>query len=104
MGRERAAAVATARPVPGRPCSCSCRRPAVGSPESLTRRAGLGRLQVVVHNLPWAMTWQELKDTFAQTPGVVRADVIIDSAGRSRCAPHPSQPWLSCKLVARNPA
>lgn len=40
--------------------------------------------QVVVHNLPWAMTWQELKDTFAHTPGVVRADVIIDSAGRSR--------------------
>ena len=41
-------------------------------------------VQVVVHNLPWAMTWQELKDTFAHTPGVVRADVIIDTAGRSR--------------------
>jgi RNA recognition motif-containing protein len=40
--------------------------------------------QVVVHNLPWSITWQELKDIFSHTPGVVRADVIIDSTGRSR--------------------
>jgi len=41
-------------------------------------------VQVVVHNLPWSITWQELKDIFSHTPGVVRADVIIDSTGRSR--------------------
>lgn len=40
--------------------------------------------QVVVHNLPWSITWQELKDIFSHTPGVVRADVIIDANGRSR--------------------
>ena len=44
------------------------------------------RMQVVVHNLPWSCTWQMLKDVFSETPGVVRADVIIDSSGRSRRA------------------
>lgn len=46
----------------------------------------LPNLQVVVHNLPWSITWQELKDIFSHTPGVVRADVIIDATGRSRYA------------------
>ncbi len=42
--------------------------------------------QVVVHNLPWTCTWQQLKDAFtdAGVQNVERADVIIDSAGRSR--------------------
>lgn len=40
--------------------------------------------QVVVHNLPWSCTWQTLKDAFSETRGMERADVIIDSSGRSR--------------------
>lgn len=41
-------------------------------------------LQVVVHNLPWNTTWQQLKDAFVDTGNIERADVIIDSSGRSR--------------------
>lgn len=43
-------------------------------------------LQVVVHNLPWTCTWQQLKDAFVEAgvANVERADVIIDSGGRSR--------------------
>ena len=41
-------------------------------------------VQVVVHNLPWTTTWQDLKDAFAACDGVERADVILDAAGRSR--------------------
>ncbi len=41
-------------------------------------------LQVVVHNLPWNTTWQQLKDAFVDTGVIERADVIIDSSGRSR--------------------
>eukprot|EP00210_Caulerpa_lentillifera_P001889 g1817.t1 len=40
-------------------------------------------LQVVVHNLPWSCTWQQLKEVFNQWE-VVRADVILDEYGRSR--------------------
>lgn len=44
-------------------------------------------LQVVVHNLPWSCTWQNLKDAFAaNTQNIERADVIIDGSGRSRWA------------------
>lgn len=43
-------------------------------------------MQVVVHNLPWNTTWQQLKDAFADTGTIERADVIIDSSGRSRSA------------------
>ncbi len=50
-------------------------------------------LQVVVHNLPWSCTWQNLKDAFAaNTQNIERADVIIDSSGRSRCASFSSLP------------
>lgn len=41
-------------------------------------------LQVVVHNLPWSCTWQNLKDHFADRAGLERADVIIDGDNRSR--------------------
>ena len=41
-------------------------------------------MQVVVHNLPWNTTWQQLKDAFVDTGTIERADVIIDSSGRSR--------------------
>ena len=39
--------------------------------------------QVVVHNLPWTTTWQQLKDTFKEWK-VERADVVYDSWGKSR--------------------
>lgn len=45
------------------------------------------QLQVVVLNLPWSVTWQTLKDHFANTGKVVRADVVLDDSGRSRYAP-----------------
>lgn len=40
--------------------------------------------QVVVHNLPWATTWQQLKDLFKEWK-VERADVVYDTWGKSRC-------------------
>lgn len=42
--------------------------------------------QVVVHNLPWDCTWQQLKDAFIACGDIERADVVFDSRGRSRCA------------------
>ena len=54
--------------------------------------------QVVVHNLPWGCTWQNLKDAFAaSTQNIERADVIIDSSGRSR--------WVQvcCHLLTLQP-
>lgn len=40
--------------------------------------------QVVVHNLPWDCTWQQLKDAFTPCGDIERADVVFDSRGRSR--------------------
>ena len=40
-------------------------------------------LQVVVHNLPFACTWQQLKDAFREWK-VERADVVLDPWGKSR--------------------
>ena len=40
-------------------------------------------LQVVVHNLPWTCTWQQLKDTFREWKAE-RADIVEDQWGRSR--------------------
>lgn len=40
-------------------------------------------LQVVVHNLPWSCTWQQLKDTFREWK-VERADIVLDHWGKSR--------------------
>ena len=41
-------------------------------------------LQVVVHNLPWDCTWQQLRDAFQECGEPERADVVFDSRGRSR--------------------
>ena len=41
-------------------------------------------LQVVVHNLPWDCTKQELKAAFSDIGPIERADVVFDSQGRSR--------------------
>lgn len=41
-------------------------------------------VQVVVHNLPWSTTWQQLKDLFKDWK-VERADVVYDTWGKSRC-------------------
>ena len=43
-----------------------------------------GGRQIVVQNLPWTITWQELKDTFRQSGNVMRADVMLDDQGRSK--------------------
>jgi hypothetical protein len=51
------------------------------------------RPQVVVHNLPWNCTWQQLKDAFKEWK-VQRADVAFDSWGRSRWVAQPS--WQPC--------
>lgn len=40
--------------------------------------------QIVVQNLPWTVTWKELKDSFRQCGNVVRADVMLDDQGRSK--------------------
>eukprot|EP00741_Cyanophora_paradoxa_P005581 tig00000912_g5410.t1 len=44
---------------------------------------GAGR-QLFVQNLPWSVTWQELKDVFRQAGEVERADVLLTNDGRSR--------------------
>lgn len=41
-------------------------------------------LQVVVHNLPWDCTQDELKNAFSDCGEIERADVVVDSKGRSR--------------------
>ena len=50
----------------------------------LTTNAWRLTVQVVVHNLPWDCTWQQLKDAFADCGEIDRADVVFDSRGRSR--------------------
>ncbi|RUS21780.1 hypothetical protein BC937DRAFT_91478 [Endogone sp. FLAS-F59071] len=40
--------------------------------------------QVYVGNLPYAVGWQELKDMFRSAGSVVRADVLLDHARRSK--------------------
>eukprot|EP00299_Pterocystis_sp_00344_P013759 c6776_g1_i1.p1 GENE.c6776_g1_i1~~c6776_g1_i1.p1 ORF type:complete len:217 (+),score=55.18 c6776_g1_i1:65-715(+) len=37
-----------------------------------------------VSNLSWSTKWQDLKDAFKQCGNVIRADVALDSQGRSR--------------------
>eukprot|EP01024_Parvocaulis_polyphysoides_P045960 TRINITY_DN4312_c1_g1_i1.p1 TRINITY_DN4312_c1_g1~~TRINITY_DN4312_c1_g1_i1.p1 ORF type:complete len:403 (+),score=83.41 TRINITY_DN4312_c1_g1_i1:1-1209(+) len=39
--------------------------------------------QIVIHNLAWSCTWQELKDAFTEW-NPIRADVAQDAVGRSR--------------------
>lgn len=41
-------------------------------------------LQIVVQGIPWAYTWRELKDLFAEMGDVERADVATGYDGRSR--------------------
>ena len=41
-------------------------------------------LQIVVHNLPWDCSWQELRTAFQDIGPIERADVVFDSHGRSR--------------------
>ncbi|XP_028406038.1 myelin expression factor 2-like [Dendronephthya gigantea] len=40
--------------------------------------------QVFVRNLPWKVTWQDLKDKFREAGRVVRADVLMDDSKRSK--------------------
>lgn len=58
--------------------------------------------QVVVHNLPWDCTWQQLKDAFSSCGEIERADVVFDSRGRSRCVgPSPCRARLAVVLLVR---
>lgn len=44
-------------------------------------------MQVVVRGIPWAYTWKELKDMFAEIGDIERADVVYGEDQRSRvCA------------------
>lgn len=61
-------------PVPGMPG---------GMPMQQPPPAQSSGLQVVVHNLPWTCSWQQLKDHFADF-SVERADIVLDQFGRSR--------------------
>ncbi|KAG2444760.1 hypothetical protein HXX76_001504 [Chlamydomonas incerta] len=51
------------------------------APEATGESSGL---QIVVQGIPWAYTWRELKDMFAEVGGVDRADVVTGYDGRSR--------------------
>ena len=42
--------------------------------------------KVIVWNLPYSFTWQDLKDEFRACGTVIRADILIDAEGRSRGA------------------
>lgn len=52
-----------------------------GAPEQAGESSGL---QIVVQGIPWAYTWQEVKDMFADIGDVERAEVAIGRDGRSR--------------------
>lgn len=56
---------------------------AAGAVQAPPPQAESTGLQVVVHNLPWAYSWQQLKDVFKEWK-VERADVVFDRFGRSR--------------------
>jgi len=39
---------------------------------------------VIVKNMPWSVTWQQLKDAFKEYGPVLRAEVPQDESGRSK--------------------
>ena len=41
-------------------------------------------LQIVVQGIPWAYTWRELKDMFAEIGEIDHADIATGYDGRSR--------------------
>jgi len=69
------------RPYPDR--SYPDRRP---GPVSGSGSGSGGARQVYVSNLPWSTSWQDLKDLFRPCGSVMRADVLLDSEGRSKGA------------------
>lgn len=52
--------------------------------ENPMKPMGLSMRRVYVGNLAWGVTWKELKDHMKQAGWVVKADVAIDSSGRSK--------------------
>jgi len=40
--------------------------------------------QIFVGNLPYTSSWQDLKDKFRQCGNIIRADVLLDTSGRSK--------------------
>jgi len=43
-----------------------------------------GGRQVFVGNLPYTTSWQDLKDKFRQVGNIIRADILLDTTGRSK--------------------
>ncbi len=41
-------------------------------------------MQVIVQGLPFAYAWQDLKDLFKPTGGVLQADIVMGRDGRSK--------------------
>lgn len=48
------------------------------------KKSGKGGHQVIVKNMPWSVTWQQLKDAFKEYGAVIRAEVPQDGSGRSK--------------------
>jgi RNA recognition motif-containing protein len=42
--------------------------------------------KIIVWNLPYSYTWQDLKDEFRACGSIIRADILMDQEGRSRGA------------------
>lgn len=40
--------------------------------------------QIFIGNLPYTTSWQDLKDRFRQAGNIIRADVLLDTSGRSK--------------------
>ncbi|XRB13561.1 RRM domain-containing protein [Pseudoscourfieldia marina] len=61
------------------------RKPRPEQPPAVPGEEQCSGLQVVVHNLPWSVTWQQLKDHFASCGSVDRADIQQDNrTGKSK--------------------
>ncbi|KAF6002949.1 hypothetical protein F1559_001309 [Cyanidiococcus yangmingshanensis] len=42
--------------------------------------------KIIIWNLPYSYTWQDLKDEFRSCGSIIRADILMDQEGRSRGA------------------
>lgn len=42
--------------------------------------------KIIVWNLPYSYTWQDLKDEFRSCGSIIRADILLDADGRSKGA------------------
>jgi len=54
------------------------------APVSRTSRGATHGRQIFVGNLPYTSSWQDLKDKFRQCGNIIRADILLDTTGRSK--------------------